>query len=73
MCNQFGYSLSNLDLLDTEILKEVKSVKTIGRLLNDCKKMFYKNEVEVSKVEFEKLIFGRIKKGINNKTIKVFY
>ncbi|WP_316801954.1 DUF6734 family protein [Pedobacter nototheniae] len=72
-CNQFGYSLSNLDLLDIEILKEIKSIKTIGRLLNDCKKMFDKNEVETSKVEFEKLVFGRIKKGINNKTIGVLY
>ena len=70
-CDQNGYSLANLDLLDIEILKRLKTPKSVGRLLNNCRRMFFTDDLKVSEKEFEALIFGRIKKGIHNKVIKV--
>lgn len=72
-CNRLGYSLANIDLLDIEILDILKTKKTIGRLLNECQRSFDKKDMESSKEEYKKLITGRIKKGIYNKTIKVVF
>lgn len=72
-CSKLGYSLANIDLLDVEILDILKTKKTIGRLLNECQRSFEKKEIESSKEEYIKLITGRIKKGIYNKTIQVVF
>lgn len=69
-CHAIGCSLSDVDLLDLEILHILITKKTVGRLINECKKMFPREELKESRLEFEKLIIGRIKKGIHSKVIR---
>lgn len=70
-CHMCGYSLANIDLLDVQIIEILKVQQTVGRLLHQCKRMFNNSDLEKSPSSFEKLIFGRIKKGIYNKIFKV--
>jgi hypothetical protein len=69
-CNEKGYSLVNIDRLDILILSIIEERKTIAVLLEQLKSSFDPNDLQDSKAEFEKLIFGRIKNGLQNKSIK---
>ncbi len=71
--NVKGYSLNNIDRLDVEIINILKEKKTVGELLRICKNLFNDQDLAHSKEEFKKLIFGRIKKALHNKSIKPIY
>ncbi len=69
-CTEKGYSTVNIDSLDILILSIIEERKTVTSLLEQLKASFDPNDLEDSKAEFEKLIFGRIKNGLQNKSIK---
>ena len=69
-CDVQGYSLANIDELDWLILQTIKEQKTIGELFDQMRFAFDADDLESSRVEFEELIFGRIKKGLLNRSIK---
>ena len=71
-CDQYGYSLTNIDELDCLLLQTVKEPKSIRDLFEQIKFAFDPDDLAISVPEFEKLIFGRIKNGLLNKSIKVF-
>lgn len=70
-CNQKGYSLSVIDSLDLAILENLSDCLTISSLLCQMESYFDPSDLSESRLEFESLIFGRIKKGIENKSIKL--
>ena len=72
-CDSDGFNLSTIDNLDILILEILESAKTIAELLEEIKDYFNQDELIKSLNEFEKLIFGRIKIGLQSKTIKVEY
>lgn len=67
---QRGYSLVGIDELDSLILEAAKEPTTILELFEHLRKAFDEDDFENSKPEFEKLIFGRIKRGFLNKSLK---
>ena len=71
-CDQYGYSVTNIDELDCLLLQTVKEPKSIRDLFEQIKFAFDPDDLASSVPEFEKLIFGRIKNGLLNKSIKVF-
>lgn len=70
-CDLTGYSLGDIDSFDIEILKILKTKQSIEKLLDLCKRFFDTEDLHKSQPEYEKLILGRIKKGIHQKTIRV--
>jgi hypothetical protein len=70
-CEQQGYSLINIDELDLLILQKLQEPKTIKDLFKSIEFAFDADDLASSKPEFEKLILGRIKSGLANKSIKV--
>lgn len=70
-CDQNRFSLIYVDELDLLILEILKTVKTIRQLFDELEGYFDKEELCDVPVEFEKLIFGRIKFGVHIKAIKV--
>lgn len=72
-CDKHGFTLSNIDELDIVIHKKLEAVNTIQQLLDELKENFDNEEVNNSKLEFETLIFGRIKLGLYLKTIKIVF
>lgn len=69
-CDQRGYSLASIDELDCLLLQMLIEPKTIGELFDQIKFAFDPDDLASSLPEFERLIFGRIKKGLQNKSIK---
>ena len=69
-CDLKGYSLANIDELDLLIFMILKTPISIGQLLNELKPSFEIEELESLPTQFEKLIFGRIKMGLQSKTLK---
>jgi hypothetical protein len=53
------------------LFKILKEIKTVEEILNELREYFDEIELSKSQVEFEKLIFGRIKQGIHIKSIQV--
>jgi hypothetical protein len=72
-CDQDRFSLAYIDSLDMLILEILSKIKTIRELFNELKNHFEKDELNKSSIEFEKLIFGRIKLGLHIKSIKLIY
>lgn len=68
--DQFGYSLSSIDELDCLLLQTLRESKSIRDLFEQIKFAFDGDDLANSQIEFEKLIFGRIKNGLINKSIK---
>lgn len=69
-CTIEGFSLAYADALDLEIFEYLKKPRSVAALLNECKKLFSKKDYEDSKEAFQKLIFGRIKRGFYAKTLR---
>ena len=65
-----GYSLINIDRLDSLLLNILKTPKTIADVLHDAKCAFDPIEVQECNAEFELLIIGRIKTALKFKLIK---
>jgi Txe/YoeB family toxin of Txe-Axe toxin-antitoxin module len=72
-CDQDKFSIAYVDDLDLAILEILKNVKTIQKLFDEIAEFFETDELNKSFIEFQKLIFGRIKLGIHIKSIKVEY
>lgn len=70
-CDSLGFSIGNIDSFDLIILEILEKAKTIQELLDELKEYFDEEELNESHLEFEKLVFGRIKLGINLKSIRV--
>lgn len=68
--DQIGYSLDSIDELDCLLLETLCEPKTIRELFKQIEYAFDPEDLANSKSEFEKLIFGRIKKGFQNKSIE---
>lgn len=68
-CHQIGYAISGIDQIDCLILETLKEPKTVEKLFDEIKAAFDADDLANSSKEFEKLIFGRIKKGFLNKSI----
>ena len=69
-CDTQGYSLIDLDDLDSLILDILKTPTTVNDLINQIKTWFDADDLENSLAEFSKLIHGRIKMAIQSKIIK---
>lgn len=69
-CDQYGYSLADIDNLDLLLLETLNESKSIRQLFTQIKFAFDEEDLVNSTAEFEKLIFGRIKKGLINKSIR---
>ena len=69
-CHSKGYSLYKIDELDRKLLQFLKKSKTIGDLLEKMKSAFELSDLEESLDEFEMLVIGRIKLGLQAKVIK---
>lgn len=67
-CDQWGYSLANIDSLDQLIISLLEKAMTVSELMDSLRPYFDKDDLESSGKEFRQLIFGRIKKGILNKS-----
>jgi hypothetical protein len=72
-CDEAGYSLTSIDELDYLLLHSINEPKSIGDLLEQMKSAFDKDDLSSSVSEFEKLIFGRIKNGLVNKSIRTVF
>ena len=72
-CNEERFSLAHVDELDLVILEILKEIKTVQELFYELKEYFDFNELKKFDIEFVKLIFGRIKLGLHNKSIIVKY
>jgi hypothetical protein len=72
-CDRNGFSIGNVDNLDLVLLKVLEKTKTVQELLGELKGHFDETELNKSKREFEKLIFGRIKLGLHIKSIRVIF
>lgn len=72
-CESGGFTIESIDDLDLILLKILEETKTVQELLNELSHYFDESELNKSKKEFEKLIFGRIKQGIHMKSIRVLY
>ena len=72
-CDIEGFSIGNIDGLDLILLKILEKTKTVQELLEELKAYFDETELNKSEIQFEKLIFGRIKLGIHMKSIRVVY
>lgn len=72
-CDRSGFSMGKVDSLDLVVLKILEKTKTIQELLDELREYFDETELDKSKNEFEKLIFGRIKLGLHMKSIRVIY
>ena len=70
-CDGVGFSVSTLDDLDLVVLEILQEVKTVAELLEELKPYFDEADLNESKTEFELLVFKKIKKGIQNKSIRV--
>lgn len=70
-CDVDGFSIAVIDSLDVLLFQILKTEKTIRTLLDEIKDYFEKEEIEKGPLDFEKLIFGRIKLGLNLKSILV--
>ncbi len=68
---RIGYSLLNIDELDSLILTTIQNPISIGNFLNQMKPFFDEEDLKASQSEFEELILGRVKMGLQNKTIRV--
>jgi len=71
-CDLMGYSLTNVDELDLNILEICKKPSTINEVLKEIANSFDQTDLEESQDEFEELITGRIKRAITKKMMKVF-
>jgi Txe/YoeB family toxin of Txe-Axe toxin-antitoxin module len=69
-CDLSGYSLINIDELDICIFQLLEQPKTIANLFEAVKQSFDEIEINSDPLVFEKLIFGRIKMGVQCKTLK---
>jgi len=61
-----------LDELDEIIINELNEVKTIKNLSISLEKYFDKEDLESSKLEFEKLLYSKLKRLIYQKGIRIF-
>jgi hypothetical protein len=68
-CDIRGYSLVSMDKLDTLILQQINLPISIGKLIDKVKPLFSLGDT-VDLPRFESLIYGRIKYGLLNKTIR---
>lgn len=70
-CDQKGYSIMWLDVIDFQLVKLLKKKpKSIKKVIEEMKKSFdISTEAELTN-EFEQLIFGRIKLALNAKALK---
>jgi hypothetical protein len=69
-CEKRGYSLVSIDDLDILILEKLKEPKSILELFRSIEHAFDADDLASSQAEFKKLIFGRVKAGLINKSIK---
>ncbi|WPO77290.1 DUF6734 family protein [Flavobacterium sp. KACC 22761] len=72
-CNNEGFSATAIDSLDVLLLEILSVEKTIQEVLDEIKEYFDEEELKKSSLEFEKLIFGRLKSGLHTKSIKVIF
>ena len=72
-CDSLGFSIGNIDSFYLIILEILEKAKTIQELLDELREYFEEDELNQSQVEFEKLVFGRIKLGIHIKSIRVIF
>jgi hypothetical protein len=72
-CERGGFTIESIDDLDLILLKILEETKMVQELLDELREYFDEIELNKSKVEFEKLIFGRIKQGVHMKSIRVVY
>jgi len=70
-CDDTGYSLDTLDNLDCLLLSVLSHPLKIQDLLNEIGAFFEEEDLNESRTEFRQLVFGRIKKAISNKSVKV--
>lgn len=70
-CDQDRFSVAYIDALDLVILEILKETKTVKQLFNELKEYFESEELDKSETEFENLIFGRIKLGLQMKSIMI--
>ena len=69
-CDELGYSLTRIDELDVLILETLSTPLSIGQLLEEVKTAFDIEDLSESLPEYEALIMGRVKNGLQQKTIK---
>lgn len=70
-CDQTGYSLDTLDNLDCFLLNALSRPLKIQDLLSELETLFEEEDLKESRAEFLQLVFGRIKKAILNKSVRV--
>lgn len=70
-CDETGYSLDTLDNLDCLLLSALSRPLKIQDLLNELETFFEEEDLKESRTEFRQLVFGRIKKAILNKSVRV--
>jgi hypothetical protein len=70
-CDGIGFSVSTLDDLDLVVLEILQEPKTVATLFEELKPYFDEDDWNDSKVEFELLLFKKINKAIQNKSIRV--
>jgi hypothetical protein len=70
-CYGEGYSLYNADELDMLIFRELRKTLPIQTLLEIIAAAFDPEELKDSLEELKLLVYGRIKRGVLNKTIKL--
>jgi hypothetical protein len=70
-CYGEGYSLYNADELDMLILEELRKTLSIQTLLEIIAAAFDPEELKDGLEELKLLVYGRIKRGVLNKTIKL--
>jgi hypothetical protein len=70
-CDKTGYSLDMLDNLDCLLLSLLSHPLKMQDLLNEMETFFEEEDLKESHTEFHQLVFGRIKKAILNKSVRV--
>ncbi len=72
-CDTVGFSITTLDSLDLVILEILETQKTIRALIEKLKNYFDDDDFNESILEFEKLLFLKIKRLIHIKSIRVLF
>jgi hypothetical protein len=69
-CHQNHCNLINIDELDLALIEQLKTPVSFRILLASMENFFEKEDLEESRFEFEKLIIGRLKYGLQHKMYK---